>query len=254
MIEQTEAIVLKASRYSETSKILTLYTRELGRVSVIARGAMRPKSKFAGLLQPLAYVATVIYVKEGRGLQTLGSAESVRRFPVIPTDLDRTAAGLEMLELVNAALHDQERNENLFNLLLQTLEALNDRSADPVPALLQFMVSFCSVLGFSIRVDGCGICDEEVGSTREGIPFSIAAGAPLCAEHRSAAGYLMLKPGTFALLDSLVTGKGERSRQQKGSEEAAAELHDLLVRFLQFHVEGLRTLRVGGITSSMLNK
>ena len=252
MIEQTEAIVLRASRYSETSKIVTLYTRSLGRLGIIARGAMRPKSPYAGVLQPLAYLSTVISVKEGRGLQNLRSAETVRRFPEIAKDLDRTVIGMEVLEVVNAVLHDQEQNEGLFSLLLRTLERLNNLSFNPQHVYLQFVVSLCGELGFAIRVDGCGVCDEEATLTEEGIPFSIAAGAPLCAEHRSAAGYQLLTPGTFSLLSSLVTDDPEGPSFSDINEQEITILRDLLTRFLQYHVDGLRKLRVGGITASML--
>ncbi|MCB0713082.1 MAG: DNA repair protein RecO [Ignavibacteriae bacterium] len=254
MIVESEAIVLKASRYSETSKILTVYTRELGKIGLIARGAMQPKSKFAGVLQPLAYLGMVIYVKEGRGLQNLGSAETVRRFPTIAKDLDRTVVGLEIVELVSAAMHDQERNDSLFNLLLQALQALNESHSDARIVLLQFITAFCAILGFAIRVNSCGICGEEVAMKEEGIPFSISAGAPLCSEHLSAATFQVLSASTFNHLTKFVADGTDFSADVEISNIEIADLQDLLIRFLKFHVEGLRTLRVGGISSTMRSK
>ncbi|MCE2503584.1 MAG: DNA repair protein RecO [Chlorobi bacterium] len=254
MIEQTEAIVLNARRFRETSKIVTLYTRSHGKISVVARGAMRPKSSFAGVLQPLAYLNTVIYIKEGRDLQNLSSAETVRRFSLVIKDLERTAPALEIIEIINAAIHEQEQNNSLFELIIAALAALNDSKQHPRLVFIQFLSLFCENLGFALHADSCGICNEEVEHRREGVPFSIVVGAPLCAEHRSATSFHLLNPGAFRLLQSLVRRSQISEESSDLSEKMISELQDVLIRFLKYHVKGLRTLRVGGITSTMLDK
>ena len=86
MISTSEAIVLQTRRFSESSKIVTLYTRVHGKQSVIARGALQAKSKFGSVLQPMAFLSTTIYRKEGRDLHNLSAAETIERFPMLGSD------------------------------------------------------------------------------------------------------------------------------------------------------------------------
>ena len=77
----TEAICLTVQKYSETSKIAILYTRAWGRISVLAKGAYRPKSQFWGHLEPLSIAECVIYKKPTERLQLLASCRAT--FPWI---------------------------------------------------------------------------------------------------------------------------------------------------------------------------
>lgn len=253
MIHQTEAVVLGARRFSETSKIVTLYTRQSGKMSVMARGAMRPKNKFGSSLQPLSYVSTVIYVKEGRELQNIASAEAVRRFSRLWGSLERMAAGLEMVELVNASVHGEDRNEDLFLSLVEGLDGLNDETNDPVLLSLWFMNRLADSLGYAVRTEGCGVCDEEASvADGGGVIYSIPAGAPLCAEHRDAAGYRMIASDSFALLRDLVACRAQDAGRMQVERKAAMELRDVLNGFLRYHVDGLRRLRAGSVSAAIL--
>lgn len=252
MIEQTEAIVLGARRFSESSKIVTLFTRSMGRVAVIARGAMRPKNKFGAALQPFSYVDAIIYMKEGRELQNISSAESVRRFSKIGGNLERMSAGLEVVELVNASVHGQEPNEELFTSIVAALDALNAPETNPTLVALWFMNRLAEVLGYGIRTEGCGVCDEDTGLVAEkGVAYSIPAGAPLCAEHRSAAGYRMIPSDSFTLLRFLCRCEAEDAGRLEADARSLTELRDVLLGFLRYHVDGLRRLRAGEVSAAL---
>lgn len=253
MIEQTEAIVLGARRFSESSKIVTLYTRNVGKMAVIAKGAMRPKNKFGASLQPFSYVSAVIYVKEGRDLQIISSSESVKRFAKISGDLDRMTAGLEIVELVNASVHGEDRNDTLFDATVAALDALNKPETDPAVVSLWFMSRLASALGYAVRVDGCGVCDERTGMTEDGgVAYSIPTGAPLCAEHRDQIGYRSIRRESFAVLEALDRCLPDDPSFTHVNRAVALELRDVLLGFLRYHVDGLRKLRVGGVASAML--
>ena len=75
MIESTDAIVLRAIKYGDTSKIVTLYTRRFGKVAVIAKGARSAKSKFGSALEPMSLIQAVFYRKENREVQLLSQAD-----------------------------------------------------------------------------------------------------------------------------------------------------------------------------------
>ena len=77
---ETEAIVLRTHRLSEADKIASLFTRQLGRLRAVARGASRPKSPYGGTLEPLSYVRLWIFDRENRDLLHLNSAEIMESF------------------------------------------------------------------------------------------------------------------------------------------------------------------------------
>ena len=84
----TRAVILHTYRYSETSKILRLMTYELGPCSALARGALRPKSRFGGLLEPFVEGQATLYTKRGSGLHTLSSFEPIGEYRQLGVSLD----------------------------------------------------------------------------------------------------------------------------------------------------------------------
>ena len=95
-----DAVVLQAFAYGETSKVLRLLTRTHGVRSAIAKGARRPKSRFAAVLEPFAEGTVTLYLKEGRDLQTLGSFELTRSRQGLGGDLFRFGGASLLTELV----------------------------------------------------------------------------------------------------------------------------------------------------------
>ena len=251
MIEQTEALVLSARRYSESSKIVTLYTRSAGLLAVIAKGAMRPKSQYAGVLQPLGYLAVTIFVKEGRSLQTLSAAETVERFPVILKDLDRMTSALAIAELVSAAIVEPEPHHPTFEAILRSFRALNDPRTDPKLVELRFMILICDLLGYAIQFERCASCDELVEPEGGRVSFSIEAGSPLCGAHTREAESIAVEEETFRLLKLLSTSRFTQLAEFTYGEDHLSDGLGLTASFLQYHIPGLRRLRVGKIAARL---
>lgn len=218
----------------------------------MARGAMRPKSRLASLLQPMSYISVVMYRKEGRDLHNLASAETVRRFPYIIEELERIAAGMSVVEIINAALHDEDRNDPLFDALVESIEGLNNPSNDERTVLLWFMVRLASSLGFPIRTDECGICEETFIESEGEIPWSLQVGAPLCLEHRDGLAWRGLDPLAFRFLRRLRNESIDVVATARPGSQIIGSLHDTLQGFIRLHVEGMRRLHAGGIASQLL--
>jgi DNA repair protein RecO (recombination protein O) len=149
MILRTDAIVLRAFDYGETSQIVALYTRQQGRVSVIARGSRRPKSTFGSTLQPLSYVQAVYYHRPTRDLQTLKEANHVVRLARLAKDIDRLGAGFRIIELLRGLTEPGEPNPALFNLALHALLNLDAAEHRALNALPHFQLRMAGILGFA---------------------------------------------------------------------------------------------------------
>jgi DNA repair protein RecO (recombination protein O) len=165
MIVRTDAIVLRAIDYSEASQIVTLYTREHGKTTVMARGARRTKSRFGSTLQPMSYVQVVYYHSPGRTLHTLKENAHVRVFHDIGRQMVKISVGLRVVELVRALVDDEQQNVLIFNLLLHTLARLDDAGERAANLLPYFQLRLASLLGFApdVRREDVMALSEEGG-------------------------------------------------------------------------------------------
>ncbi|MFB6272129.1 MAG: DNA repair protein RecO [Salinibacter sp.] len=128
-IIRTEAVVLRCLDYGETSQIVTLFTREKGKLGVMAKGARRPKSSFGATLQPMAYTQVVFYHKPTRTLQTLSESSHVESFHRLRRDLTSITVGLRIVELVDALMEEEDAQPEVFALLVRALRRLNTAKA-----------------------------------------------------------------------------------------------------------------------------
>lgn len=122
----TQAIILSRTDYGEADRILTLLTPTYGKLSLLAKGVRRVKSKLAGGIE-LFSVSEITFI-QGRGaVGTLVSTRLVKHYGTIVTDLERTMLGYDLIKRLHVAT-EEEPEQGYYNLLRQTFEALDDRS------------------------------------------------------------------------------------------------------------------------------
>lgn len=164
MIVKTRAVVLKELKYREQSKICSIYSRDFGKMSVMAKGARNPKNKLNGLLSAGNLVDLVIYRKAGRDLQLVSDGNLISS-PMVPEpDLDRFAVLYRIIDLVRTATENDEVNTQLFSLLSATLEKLYSNCGDFQRIYAWFLLRFVSFLGFQPSLRRCVFSGEEIVS------------------------------------------------------------------------------------------
>jgi len=171
-IVRTEAVVLRSLNYGETSQIVTLYTREKGKLGVMAKGARRPKSSFGATLQPMAYTQTVFYYKPTRTLQTLSESSHVESFHRLRRDLTAITVGFRIVELVDALMETEDAQPEVFALLVHALRRLDAREARIPNAWPYVQLQLARVLGVAPAVARDRV---EAVTGEEGL-FSLADG------------------------------------------------------------------------------
>ena len=248
MITKTEAIILKGMKYRETSKILTLYTRQFGKVSVIAKGARSPKSKFGSALEPMNYVLAVFYKKDSRDLHLLAQCDLMKSFRGISEEMDRLHAAMAVVELVNAVSHQEEQNEQLFMTTVQSLEEINRATKNVLHVLYCFEVRLSEILGFKPNFSTCFSCSREIdaGSVgTKGVELHLSGGGAFCStcEHKS------LGQGRISLAALKVLQRLQEMEDIGAATRLALsasvrnEVAGTLRRFLQSHIDGLHKLK-----------
>jgi DNA repair protein RecO (recombination protein O) len=228
----TPAIVLSALRYSETSKIVRLATLELGVQSAIAKGALRPRSRFGAALQLLSTGQAQLLTREHRELHTL-TAFDLTHLPIgLATDVDRYAAASAMSEvMIRFGPHGP--HPEAFLLLRDALRILELAPPAAVgPLSLRMVWRLVSVLGFAPSLVAC---------VRHGTPlpaagplaFNTREGGALCSLCAAEHGATQLPAASRADLEALLDPDAEVPAFD--GRHAAAHRR-LLGRYIQYHL------------------
>ncbi len=229
----TDAVVLRTLNFRETSRIATLFTREEGRMGVVAKGARRPRSRIGPCLQPLAYLHVVVHVRPDRELQILTEASHARLFPRLSTSLERITTGYKVIELLRALVEDGEQDEGLFALLVYCLQLLDTPETSVNHVFPYFQMRLASALGFEPRftrnsivqlTDGGGMLQLEAGTVAP--PSGTGPG---------------LQRGSRAALRAFAiycrANFSDIQRMHLG-EDVRAEVSRLIEAYFRYHTEG----------------
>jgi DNA repair protein RecO (recombination protein O) len=254
MIVKSEAIVLRTMKYRETSRIATLYTKEIGKISVLAKGARDRRSRLGGALQPMNHVGVLFYRKESRDLQLLTQCDIATSYPGLSNDLDRMAAAMAAIELTDAVSPAEEPNRPLFDLLSSTLGAVSRATKQPGNALYYFELHLLGIIGFRPDMRRCAHCRKPVDPVPAGGSVHMTQNGILCAVcSATGLGLEILSPAALAVLQRLQeTGDPASATRMVLNGRVRGEIAGVLRRFLLGHVEGLRTLRSESVFSSLL--
>jgi DNA repair protein RecO (recombination protein O) len=160
-LRETEAIVLRTYRLGEADKIASLFTRQLGRLRAVARGALRPKSRYGGTLEPLSYVRLEVFERENRDLLHLNAVEIVESFFSMQQDYRVQLAAQYLAEICERLLPEREVNERTFRLLLTVLRALKN-SGEVSRPLLYFDYWMVRLGGFLPSFEACAGCGAKL--------------------------------------------------------------------------------------------
>jgi DNA repair protein RecO (recombination protein O) len=235
----TEAIVLHAADYLESSRILRLLTRDAGVQSVLARGARTSRKRFGSALDLFAQGHADVQVKDGRDLHTLHSFEVTTSRSSIGRDLTRFTAAAAFAEIVLRIVHD-ESAVGVFAVVERTMQRIESAAAENVTAdTVGGMWQLVAELGVAPALDICASCHKSL-AVEEDVRFSHRAGGALCARCASTVAGSRRLPlearqtisdwvrGGWVVLDSVAT---VRAHQR------------LLREFLVEHLTGDRPLK-----------
>ena len=181
--EKSTGIVLRLVEFSETSLIVTLFTREFGKVSALAKGARRPKGPFESALDLLAIIRLVFLRKSADVLDLLTEAKLDRRFRAAGRDLNRLYAGYYVAELLAELTDTHDPHPDLFDGANQALLAL-DGDVSPATIILWLEMLALDQVGHAPTLEQCAACSREVELTSR-VSFGLLAGGLLCSNCRS---------------------------------------------------------------------
>ncbi|MEA1940491.1 MAG: DNA repair protein RecO [Candidatus Caldatribacteriota bacterium] len=178
MLYKTEGIVIKSTEYRDADKILSIYTKNYGKITAIAKGVRKTKSKFGSSLELLTHSIFLIY--KGRNIDIINQTEILESFFPISKQFIKFAFAINCAEVINKLCEDRETNRDLFFLLKETLHLLKT-AKEPKLLSLSFKWKVLNIIGYRPSLDRCSGCNKKM-EDMGGIFFRIDEGVIACSE------------------------------------------------------------------------
>lgn len=233
MISTSKAIILRSIDYQESSKILTVLSHVHGKISLIAKGAKKPKNKLAGVIEVGNILEVTYYYKASRSIQTLSEASIIYQSLNFRRDFDKASILYSALELISHIVHDNEENEKLFAFANNFIQWLGDVE-DTHPSIFAYVQLRLS------QIIGVGLINESEESN-ETVYLNISSGT-LAAEPDSELAYKLTKKQALFLIMGLSSKNTDIFKIGLANSELKQLIHHLDVYF-KYHIDSFKDRR-----------
>ncbi len=226
--EKTEAIVIRLADFSESSRVVTLMTRDFGRISALAKGAKRLKSSFESGLDLLSRCRIVFIQKSSGTLDLLTESQLVQRFQPRAGSLAHLYSGYYVAELLNALVEEHDPHPNLFDIAVETLDSLQNESSPFIP-VTRFELAIHAEIGQLPDFYTCTICQREMISDEPG-RFWVSQSGLICSscghsEYQASE----FSPESLLLLRRLLECDGKQLRGIEVAPQQKKEIRKLML-------------------------
>jgi DNA repair protein RecO (recombination protein O) len=230
-VYKVEAIVLRRANLGEADRVVTLFTREHGRLSAAAKGARKPKSRFAGRLELFTHLRALL--ARGKTLDVVSQVEVIDPFPAVRGDLTRMSVASFVAEVTDRGTAEREPQPSIFDALRQALRLI--ASGDAELAGHWYAAQILSLSGYGPVTDRCVVCGRPL---RTGAAFSLALGGSLCPVDRArdpdalpASAVALAALGFLREMPASALGRVTLAPKQR------AEVGAMLRRYLEYRLE-----------------
>lgn len=172
---RAEGVILRHSDFGEADRLLTIFTREMGKVRALAKGVRKVRSRKSGHVEP--FTQTKLQFARGRDLLILTQAEAIAVYANLRDDLVLLGYASYVIELLDRSTYDEEENRPLYNLLTRTLTRL-DRGDPPDLVSRYYELRLLDYVGFRPQLFTCTRCESEIQADDQF--FSATQGGVLC--------------------------------------------------------------------------
>ncbi len=238
-IKKTLGFVTRAIDFGESDQIITVLSRECGKISLMAKGARKTESRFDAALELLTLSEFIYYHREG--LKMLSQADIVEAYSAIKRDYERLMAGLRCARWVNRLLEDDHAEERVFLLFQQLLDALTGEQSSIVLYELAFKLKLLAGLGLAPTLDRCAVCERIPQESW----FSMEKGGLLCerCREKNDVREVPLEKGTARGLYMVLRLPFHKLRRLRLPEEVAKLSEQLIEEFTAHHLRPMPRAR-----------
>src|SRR5713101_2759473 len=156
----SEAFLIRKTEYGEADYVLTLITKDFGKIRGLAKNAKKSRKRFGGRLEPFVHLRARFRERPG-GMKFIEDSETIEVFSSLMEDIGLFTWGSFILENVDVLLPEEEPNERMFELLVQTLSDLDSKKS-PLTVAIKFQISALSLSGYKPNFDACAKCGDPI--------------------------------------------------------------------------------------------
>jgi DNA repair protein RecO (recombination protein O) len=248
-LTKTRGIVIRHSPYSESSRIVQWITEDHGRLTTIAKGAMRPRSQMLSQFDQLYTCELIYYAQEREAVYVTREVSAIRERTRFRTDWRAAMAGCYLTDLTARAIPHHEPAPELYHLLDQALNELHLHGWSS-PMLFIYELRLLHLLGLSPKLDVCATCRRSF-QPGEQVSFSPKCGGMVCSTCSDINGSTGTGADVLAILNHWQRSSGWNvSRTARCSERQLAAIRTLLGDFVVYHMDIRATCRT--MTMNML--
>lgn len=233
----SEAVVLRTWPLHEADLIVSLFTRDFGRLKGIAKSALKSRKRFGGALEPMTVVRVWFADRAGQELARLDQMEVVRSPLADPVDLARMSVLSFYAELLDESLPERDPQETVFRLLVSVLEQTRAAQSDKVQpwmALTYFSLWMTRLMGLLPEIGRCTACGEPLQSDQ--VWFSRHADGLFCPLHRNGSGSA-LSSDSWQLAQRMLRSPAAAFAVEPWPRRRAQDLRRFAVQSLERHLE-----------------
>jgi DNA repair protein RecO (recombination protein O) len=237
--QKTQAITLRLTDYRETSQILSVYSRDFGRMSLIAKGSKRKRAHSQGAIDLFQLLELVFIEKPAAHLHLLTESRVLEEFPGLRRKLARGYGAFFVAELLLGLTEESDPNPALFDLAVTVLGMLAETDR-PNVVLHAFEMRLLELIGLVPRLNGCAWCGAAIQPKAASgeVAFAASAGGVICSKCEGAvAERTYVSAGALAMLRKLSASPLNRVERLRLSGTIAQDVRRMLGR-VWLHVMG----------------
>ncbi len=248
-INKSQGIILKKIRWSETSNVITLYSKDFGKLKLLAKGVQRPKSSFSGGLELFSLIDFVFYKREKKNLYILSSSELVSPNPNLFSSVERYGVASTGIELLDRLLAGEERNEDIYRLLVDFLSEIQTTGEKNLKKLLwAYSLKLLSFLGYKPRFNECVVCGKKgrsLKTTSSGFSFfSPEKGGIVCQScARGDEFYFRLTQNQLKWIKKVLDNDLDQIGESDLQEKETRNIGNLILDFFSYHAGFVKELK-----------
>jgi len=233
-IHKTEAIILRRMDFRETSLIVDFYTRDFGKMSGILKGIRLEPNKFASTVEISSHNEIVFYKKINTALHLVSACDLRDKFFNLRGSIIKAGISSFMMELVSAVMQPEDRNEELFDLLLNSLREL-EKTNSPEKIATIFKIKMLALSGFKPHFDSCVSCSDRIMGQSK---FSLSRGGLLCPKcYFKDSSARSIFRGTIASILYIERNDFKTNLNLGLNPQIKKELEAILNAFFNFHLD-----------------
>ena len=220
-VYESEAIVLQSYPLGEADRLVSFFSRTMGRMRGVAAGARKPKSRFGSTLERLSHIRIWFYERENRELVRISQCDMIESFLERFGDYDSSVALSLFSEITETVLPDREASDANFRLLLLAAQTVKRTGSSELP-LAYFSLWTVKLGGWLPRLDACSACGAAIGAADQAY-VGRAASAIFCGKCRKS-GMRTISTGALAASRKMLLERLDRLADESGSDRIAPNI------------------------------